>query len=432
MCTGAGTGSGSTRFRRRFRRFRRKSGRLWCRARSGSTGFRRRFRRRLGGFGAEPGQVQQFRRRFRRRLGGFGAEPGQVQQVSGEGSGEPGEASGEGWEALVQSQVRFNSSGEGSGEGWEALVQSQVRFNRVPEKVPEKVCFGAKPEKVPGDFGAEPNQVQQGSEEGSREGLGGFGADPAQVSQGFGEGSGEGLGRLWCRARSGSMEESQVRFNKVPEKVCRALRETGRSGRCSLRPHPLCKDLSLDGEGINNCAEIMPQRKSNIKHDARCTRRSTCKFFTIKCSWVDVLHAVLPSSCGISPSPFAKLVKSCQGLKVFDGLWFPRNDFARKWKNSPKSFQEALAQSQVRFNGFRRRFRRWLGGFGAELGAEPGQVQQGSGEGSGEGLGGFGAEPGQVQQKVPGWCKAKSGSTGSGEGCRSQARSGSFSARKPS
>ena len=32
---------------------------------------------------------------------------------------------------------------------------SQVRFNRVPEKVPEK---------VPGGFGAEPGEVQQGSE----------------------------------------------------------------------------------------------------------------------------------------------------------------------------------------------------------------------------------------------------------------------------
>ena len=30
-----------------WRRFQRRSGRLWCRARSGSTGFRRRFRRRL-------------------------------------------------------------------------------------------------------------------------------------------------------------------------------------------------------------------------------------------------------------------------------------------------------------------------------------------------------------------------------------------------
>ena len=60
------------------------------------------------------------------------------------------------------------------------------------------------------------------------------------------------------------------------------------------------------------------------------------------------------------------------------------------------------------------------GGFGAE----PVHVQQGSGEGFGEGLGGFGAEPGQVQQgsaEYSGegsrkrWCKAKSGSTGSGK-----------------
>ena len=48
---------------------------------------------------------------------------------------------------------------------WEALVQSQVRLNRVPEKVPEN---------VPGGFGAEPGQVQQGSEEGFGEGLGRF------------------------------------------------------------------------------------------------------------------------------------------------------------------------------------------------------------------------------------------------------------------
>ena len=62
---------------------------------------------------------------------------------------------------------------------WEALVQSQVSFNRVP---------------VPGGFGGKPGQVQQGSEEGSGEGLGGFDAEPRQVQQGSGEGSGEGLG----------------------------------------------------------------------------------------------------------------------------------------------------------------------------------------------------------------------------------------------
>jgi hypothetical protein len=62
---------------------------------------------------------------------------------------------------LIKCRLSF---GEGSGEGvggsgaepgpekvpakvWDALVQSQVRFNRVPEKVPEKVwkvgAFGA-------------------------------------------------------------------------------------------------------------------------------------------------------------------------------------------------------------------------------------------------------------------------------------------------
>jgi hypothetical protein len=34
---------------------------------------------------------------------------------------------------------------------WEALVQRQLRFNRVPEKLPEK---------VPGGFGTDLNQVQ--------------------------------------------------------------------------------------------------------------------------------------------------------------------------------------------------------------------------------------------------------------------------------
>jgi len=58
----------------------------WCGSRSGSTGFRKKFRRR--------------------------------------------------WEALVQSQVRFNRGSMKVPEKvpekvWEALVQSQVRFNRI-------------------------------------------------------------------------------------------------------------------------------------------------------------------------------------------------------------------------------------------------------------------------------------------------------------
>ena len=123
---------------------------------------------------AEPGQVQRFQRRFgrlwcRARSGSTGFRR-RLQRRS---------------EALVQSQVRFKrvpektpekipggfgaESGEvqeGSREVpekvpekvWEALVESEARFNRVPRKVPEKVLGG---------FGAEPGQVQQGSGEGS-------------------------------------------------------------------------------------------------------------------------------------------------------------------------------------------------------------------------------------------------------------------------
>ena len=112
-----------------------------------------------------------------------------------------------------------------SGVHW---CRRQVRFNEVPEKVPKV------PEKVwealvqsQGGFGAKPAQLQQGSGEGSGEGLGGFGAEPGQVQQGSGEDAG-------CRARSGStgfrrrfqrrsgrLWCSQVRFNRVrvPEKV---------------------------------------------------------------------------------------------------------------------------------------------------------------------------------------------------------------------
>ena len=114
------------------------------------------------------------------------------------------------------------------------LRQAEVRFNRVWEKVPEKVpgSLSAKPsqvqrvpEKVPEK---EPGQVQQGFEEGSGEGLGRCGAEPGQVQQGSEEGSGEGSWRLWRRARSGwtdpekvweALVQSQVRLNRVPEKV---------------------------------------------------------------------------------------------------------------------------------------------------------------------------------------------------------------------
>ena len=91
----------------------------------------------------------------------------------------------------MQSQVKFNRVPEKVPQKvWEALVQSQVRFNKV------------QPGEGLGDFGAEPGQVQQRVGEGSGEGLGGFGAEPGKVQQ---------------------MVQRQVRCNRVPEKVWEAL-----------------------------------------------------------------------------------------------------------------------------------------------------------------------------------------------------------------
>ena len=101
-----------------------RSGVHWCSSGSGSTRFRRRFRR------------------FRRR------------------SGRP----------LVQSQVRFNRVPE------KVLETEPGQVQQVSEKV--RVRFNRVPKRVPGGFGAEPGQVQQGSGERSGEGVGGFGAEP--------------------------------------------------------------------------------------------------------------------------------------------------------------------------------------------------------------------------------------------------------------
>ena len=237
---GAGAGSGPTRFQRRFRRFRRSSEP----GKDSGEG--------LGGFGAEPGQLQQgFRRRFqealvqshqvqkggsgegsRERLGGFGAEPSSTgflrrfRRRSGRlwcrevrFNRVPEKVPVKVWEALVQRGQVQQGSGERSGErlgGFGAEPSStgflrrfrrrsgrlwcrEVRFNRVPEKVPVKVWEAL----------VQRGQVQQGSGERSGERLGGFGAERSG-STGFRRRFRRTSGRLWCR---------EVRFNRVPEKV---------------------------------------------------------------------------------------------------------------------------------------------------------------------------------------------------------------------
>ena len=174
--------------------------------------------------------------------------PGQVQQGSGEGR------------LWCRRRVRFNKVPEKVPEKvpgslgakpsqipqekvpkvpekvWEALVQSQVRFNRVPKKVPEKVPGGKLWCRAgSGSTGFRRRfrgQVQQGSAEGSGEGVGGFGAERGHVQQGSGggsgQGSGEGLGGSGAepgQVQQGSekvlekvwetLVQSQVRFNRI-------------------------------------------------------------------------------------------------------------------------------------------------------------------------------------------------------------------------
>ena len=280
-----------------------------------------------GGFGAEPGQVQQgfgegfgagsrrwcrarsgsgFWKRFRRFRFCFGAEPGQVPETVPEKVWALVQSQVRFNRVLVQSQVRFNSVPRKVPEKvWEALVQSQVGFNRVPEKVPDKVgevlvqsqvgfnrVPEKVPEKVPGGFGAEAGQVQQSSGEGSE-------------GSGFALVQGQGrvqrrCGRLECRARLDS-----TGFRR---------RFRGRFREALVQTHFKSTGFRKGSEG--------------------------------------------------------------SGSALVESQVFP--------EKVPEKVWEALVQSQVRFNRV----------------PVSGEVQQGSGEGSGEGVGGFGSEPGQVQQDL--------------------------------
>ena len=191
-------------------------------------------------------------------------------------------------------------------------MQSQVKFNRV----------------VPGRLGAKPSQVQQGSGEGSRkgsgEGLGGFGAEPGQVQQGSGEGSGEGLGGL---------VQSQVRFNRVPEKV---PEKAGSSGRLWCRARS---------------GSTVPEK------DWEALVQSQVRFKRLWCR-------AKSGSTGFRRR-FRRRRQS--QVKVQQG----------SGEGSGRRFQEALVQSQVRFSRFPEKVaekapEKVLGIFGGG----PGQVQQ--------------------------------------------------------
>ena len=148
-------------------------------------------------------------------------------------------------------------------------MQSQVRFNQVPERVPEKDCFGAEACQVQQDSGEGTGEGLGGATSGSKrvpevpevgglwcrarsgstgfrrrfwrgsgEGLGGFGAEAGHVQQGSGEGSGEGLGGFVAepgQVQQGS-EEGLGGFGAAPNQVQHGSGEgSGRSGRLWCR-----------------------------------------------------------------------------------------------------------------------------------------------------------------------------------------------------
>ena len=95
------------------------------------------------------------------------------------------------WEALVQSQVRFNMVPEdGSGEGFCGRIARSGSSGCCRRLRNMLEHFAANPSKVQlGSFLTEPGQVQHHFGEMSGEGLGGFGAETGQVQQGSGKGS---------------------------------------------------------------------------------------------------------------------------------------------------------------------------------------------------------------------------------------------------
>ena len=197
------------RFNRVRRRFRWRSGRLWCRPSQVQQGSGEGSGEALGGFGVLYLRLfTSFATRLahdvrnERRAVAWWVVNGENREPNGPPITPAHPTRSLRSPTSVPLSLRFVPFGHwvvwGGVGKW-----SQARFNRVPEKVPEK---------VPGGFGAEPGQVQQGSEkvlEKVWEPL----VQPGQVQQGSGSGEGfrEGLGgRFWC---------SQVRFNRVLEKV---------------------------------------------------------------------------------------------------------------------------------------------------------------------------------------------------------------------
>ena len=171
-------------------------------------------------------------------------------------------------------------------------MQSQVRFNRVPEKVPVKVWEALVQSQVRFNrsfrrrFGADPGQVQQGSGEGSGEGLGGFGAKMCKAksgSTGFGEGCGKGgFGNLWCGAGSGSIGSAggadcfgfAARFRKICKNKTSQLLGLPPKLILPIEPHFVRKGSPETRN--RNFTSVFGDRTSMNLISCESVRRTTC------------------------------------------------------------------------------------------------------------------------------------------------------------
>ena len=160
-----------------------------------------------------------------------------------------------------------NSSGVHWCKVWEALVQSQVRFNRVPENFPEnarqpwcKAKSGSRgfrrrfrrrfwrrsgrfwcrarsgPTRLRRRFPRRSGRFGAQSGESSGENLGRFGAEAGQFQRGSEEEVWEALVRTQAKFNWEAFVQSQVKFNKVPKKVRKKVQR--RSGRLWCREGP--------------------------------------------------------------------------------------------------------------------------------------------------------------------------------------------------
>ena len=358
-------------------------------------------------------------------VGGFGAEPGQVQQGSKKGSKKP-------WWKVKSGSTGFRRrfrEGFGAEPG-----------HKVPEKAPEKVwkALRAEPgvqqgsgesssERL-GGFGAEPGEVQQDSGEGSGEGLGGFGAEPGQVQRGCGDGG--GCGRFWCSARSGStgfqrrfqkaLVESEVRFNRVPEKVpgrlwCRARSQgSGEGSGEGLKGFGVEPGQVQQGPGESSSERLggFGAEPGEVQQDSGEGSGEGLGGFGAEPGQVQRVSGDGEGSGRFRCSARSGSTGSGQG----SGEGLARSDSTGCRRRFRRRFQEALVQRQINFNGVRRRlqsrsWRRVLGIFGAGPGQDrvssawlrstlqTDSKNKGS-EGSGEGL------HGRL------WCRSRSPSRG--------------------